>query len=160
MTGVIVLLVALAATGVVALLLRRRDGRFSTPVPAAQASSVAVDGAQEPDPGASSAGAVEPREVLTAEEIGGPLGDRLTFVQFSSAFCSPCRATRALLSDVVATRPDVAHGEVDAESHLDLVRRLNILRTPTVLVVGPDGTVLSRASGLPRRDQVLAVLDA
>ncbi|MDR6117210.1 thiol-disulfide isomerase/thioredoxin [Aeromicrobium sp. SORGH_AS981] len=160
MTGVIVLLVALAATGVVALLLRRRDGRFSTPVPAASASSVAVDGAQEPDPGASSAMAAESREVLTAEEIGGPLGDRLTFVQFSSAFCSPCRATRALLSDVVATRPDVVHVEVDAESHLHLVRRLNILRTPTVLVVGPDGTVLSRASGLPRRDQVLAVLDA
>jgi thiol-disulfide isomerase/thioredoxin len=158
-TGVIVLLVALAATGVVALLLRRRDGRFSTPVPAAPASSMAVDGAQEPDPGASPA-AAEPREVLTADEIGGPLGDRLTFVQFSSAFCSPCRATRALLSDVVSTRPDVAHVEVDAESHLDLVRRLNIMRTPTVLVVGPDGTVLSRASGLPRRDQVLAVLDA
>jgi thiol-disulfide isomerase/thioredoxin len=130
-TGVIVLLVALAATGVVALLLRRRDGRFSTPVPAASASSVAVDGAQEPDPGASSAMAAESRGVLTAEEIGGPLGDRLTFVQFSSAFCSPCRATRALLSDVVATRPDVVHVEVDAESHLHLVRRLNILRTPT-----------------------------
>ncbi|MEH3067043.1 MAG: thioredoxin family protein [Aeromicrobium erythreum] len=160
MTGVIVLLVALVATGVVALLLRRRDGRFSTPVPAAPASSAAVGGAQEPDPGASPVAAAESREVLTAEEIGGPLGDRLTFVQFSSAFCSPCRATRALLSDVVSTRPDVAHVEVDAESHLDLVRRLNIMRTPTVLVVGPDGTVLSRASGLPRRDQVLAVLDA
>ncbi len=121
---------------------------------------MAVGGVQEPDPGASPDVPTEPREVLTAEEIGGPLGDRLTFVQFSSAFCSPCRATRALLSDVVATRPDVAHVEVDAESHLDLVRRLNIMRTPTVLVVGPDGTVLSRASGLPRRDQVLAVLDA
>ncbi|ALX05779.1 thioredoxin family protein [Aeromicrobium erythreum] len=160
MTGVIVLLVALAATGLVALLLRRRDGRFSTPASAAPASSVAVGGVQEPDPGASPDVPTEPREVLTAEEIGGPLGDRLTFVQFSSAFCSPCRATRALLSDVVATRPDVAHVEVDAESHLDLVRQLNIMRTPTVLVVGPDGTVLSRASGLPRRDQVLAVLDA
>lgn len=60
----------------------------------------------------------------------------------------------------MSTRADVAHVEVDAESHLDLVRRLNILRTPTVLVVDARGVVLSRASGLPRRDQVVAVLDA
>ena len=30
----------------------------------------------------------------------------------------------------------VAHVEVDAESHLDLVRRLDVVRTPTVLVAG------------------------
>lgn len=156
----IVLVVALAATGVVALLLRRRDGRFSAPVSAAPVQAVDGGAAQESATGAGPEVPTETREVLTAEEIGGPLGDRLTLVQFSSAFCSPCRATRTLLSDVVSTRPDVTHVEVDAESHLDLVRRLNVMRTPTVLVVGPDGTVLSRASGLPRRDQVLAVLDA
>lgn len=153
MTGALVLVAALVATALLALVMQRRNGRFtSRPETTAEraADVVAPGGPEEP--------ADVPR--VTADEIGAPLGARLTLVQFSSAFCSPCRATRALLTDVVSTRADVAHVEVDAESHLDLVRRLNILRTPTVLVVDADGAVLSRASGLPRRDQVVAVLDA
>jgi thiol-disulfide isomerase/thioredoxin len=153
--GPLVLVVALVATVLVALVLRRRDGRFA----AADVSASAGDGAAGPD--GASAGAASPSvDVVTAEDVGVPLGDRLTLVQFSSAFCSPCRATRALLADVVSSRDDVAHVEVDAESHLDLVRRLGILRTPTVLVVDARGRVLTRASGLPRREQVLAVIDA
>jgi hypothetical protein len=38
------------------------------------------------------------------------------------------------------------------------VRRLNILRTPTVLVLDAGGSIVTRASGLPRREQVLAAL--
>lgn len=153
MTGALVLVAALVATALLALVMQRRNGRF-TSRPAAT-----TEGTADPvEPGGSGELADVPR--VTADEIGAALGDRLTLVQFSSAFCSPCRATRALLTDVVSTRADVAHVEVDAESHLDLVRRLNILRTPTVLVVDADGVVLSRASGLPRRDQVVAVLDA
>jgi thiol-disulfide isomerase/thioredoxin len=146
-TGPIVLVVALLATVLVAVVLRRRDGRFGAP-------------AAEGEPGDVARPEAPAVEVVTAEEVGAPLGERLTLVQFSSAFCSPCRATRTLLADVVSTRDDVAHVEVDAESHLELVRRLHILRTPTVLVVDGQGRVLTRASGLPRRDQVLAVLDA
>jgi hypothetical protein len=52
----------------------------------------------------------------------------------------------------------VAHVEIDAESHLDLVRRLDIRRTPTVLVVGPDGRIAKRASGQPRKADVIAAV--
>jgi len=98
------------------------------------------------------------RRLLTAAELGSDLGSRATLVQFSSAFCSPCRATRTLLRDVVSRRDDVAYVDVDAESHLDLVRRLGIVRTPTVIVLDREGAVVRQASGLPRRDQVEAVL--
>jgi thiol-disulfide isomerase/thioredoxin len=97
-------------------------------------------------------------DVLTAADLGGDLGSRATLVQFSSAFCSPCRATRTLLRDVTAPLGDVAHIEIDAESHLQLVRRLGIVRTPTVVVLDSSGAVVRQASGLPRREQVLAVL--
>ncbi|MCG6498188.1 hypothetical protein MCM47_28745 [Kitasatospora sp. A2-31] len=30
---------------------------------------------------------------LSAADLGGPLGERATLVQFSTAFCQPCRAT-------------------------------------------------------------------
>lgn len=86
------------------------------------------------------------------------LGERATLLQFSSAFCAPCRATRGVLSEVAAVVPGVAHVEVDAESHLDLVRRLGVESTPTTLVLDRDGRELTRATGAPSRDEVLATL--
>jgi thiol-disulfide isomerase/thioredoxin len=96
--------------------------------------------------------------VLTGAEIGLPLGDRATLVQFSTAFCAPCRATRRILGEVAGMIDGVTHVDIDAESHLDLVRRLDIRRTPTVLVLGPDGRVVKRASGQPRKADVIAAV--
>ena len=79
-------------------------------------------------------------------------------MQFSSAFCQPCRATRRVLDDVSRTVPGVAHVEVDAESNLDLVRRLDVRRTPTVLVLDARGGIVRRASGQPRKADVIAAL--
>ncbi|MRJ75185.1 thioredoxin [Aeromicrobium sp. SMF47] len=99
------------------------------------------------------------REVMTPDQIGAPLGERATLVQFSSAFCSPCRATRVLLADIASKVDGVTTVEIDAEEHLDLVREMGIMRTPTVLVLDARGAVTTRASGLPRREQVMAALD-
>ncbi|MEU3143405.1 MULTISPECIES: thioredoxin family protein [unclassified Streptomyces] len=95
---------------------------------------------------------------LRAAEIGADLGERATLVQFSSAFCAPCRATRRVLGEVAGLVPGVAHVEIDAEAHLDLVRRLDILRTPTVLVLDAEGAVVRRATGQPRKADVIAAL--
>jgi thiol-disulfide isomerase/thioredoxin len=86
------------------------------------------------------------------------LGDKATLLQFSSAFCAPCRATRRTLSEVAAVVPGVVHLEVDAEHHLELVRRLGILRTPTTLVLDAAGREVNRAAGAPRKEQVLSAL--
>ncbi|MFI9024710.1 thioredoxin family protein [Streptomyces sp. NPDC053560] len=99
-------------------------------------------------------------ERLTAERIGAGLGERATLVQFSSAFCQPCRATRRTLEDVAGMVPGVAHVEVDAEAHLDLVRELRIDRTPTVLVLNGAGAIVRRAAGQPRKADVIAALGA
>ncbi|MBB4779658.1 TlpA family protein disulfide reductase [Streptomyces rapamycinicus] len=95
---------------------------------------------------------------LSAAELGAELGDRATLVQFSTAFCQPCRATRRLLAEIAGTMPGTAHVEIDAEDRLELVRRLGILRTPTVLVLDRAGRVVGRASGQPRRAEVLAAI--
>jgi thiol-disulfide isomerase/thioredoxin len=97
---------------------------------------------------------------VTAANLGRPLGERATLLQFSSAFCAPCRATRVILADVADRAPGVAHVEIDAESHLDLVRSLGVLRTPTVFILGADGAITARASGPPRKADVLAALPA
>jgi thiol-disulfide isomerase/thioredoxin len=95
---------------------------------------------------------------LTEADLGRPLGARATLLQFSSAFCAPCRATRQLLADVAGRSDGVAHVEVDVATRMDLARQLDIRRTPTVLVLGPQGQVTRRASGLPRRAEVVAAL--
>ncbi len=97
---------------------------------------------------------------LTSAIIGGELGSRATLVQFSSAFCTPCRATRTLLENVVTDLKDVRHVEIDAETNLELVRKLDIRSTPTTLILNSFGVEVGRAVGAPKRDQVLAALAA
>ncbi len=97
---------------------------------------------------------------LTPAQIGVELGTRGTLVQFSSAFCSPCRATRALLTDITADQPDIVHVDIDAESHLELVRKLDIRSTPTTLILDRNGLEIGRAVGAPKRDQVISALAA
>jgi thiol-disulfide isomerase/thioredoxin len=95
---------------------------------------------------------------LDAVELGAELGRRATLVQFSSAFCQPCRATRRTLTDVATMIDGVAHVEIDAEERLALVRDLGIVVTPTVLVLDAGGRIVTRASGLPRKADVIAAL--
>lgn len=97
--------------------------------------------------------------LLTSNRLGRDLGERATLLQFSSAFCQPCRVTRVVLADVASKVDGVEHIELDAESHLELVREVGILRTPTTLVLDREGRITARASGVPRKDQVLAALD-
>jgi thiol-disulfide isomerase/thioredoxin len=97
-------------------------------------------------------------DMLTSSQLGHALGERATLVQFSSAFCAPCRATRRILADVAGMIDGIAHVEIDAESRLDLVRDLNVLRTPTVLVLASDGRIVRRASGQPRKPEVIAAI--
>jgi thiol-disulfide isomerase/thioredoxin len=98
-------------------------------------------------------------DLVTAEHLGTSLGTVATVLQISSSVCAPCRVARRVLSEVVARAEGVRHIEVDAEAHLDLVRRLDVLRTPTVLVLDADGRVVARSSGVPTPQQVVAALN-
>ena len=127
--GVLVLLLAVAAG--VGLWRRRVDGR----------SRAVRDGVH-----------------VTAAELGTGLGARATLLQFSAPVCAPCRAAHRVLSGVAESVPGIVHVELDAGDHLDLARRLDVLRTPTVIVLSPDGRVVARAAGVPTRPQVAEAL--
>lgn len=143
-TGAWVLLIAVVAAVVFGLFRAATDGRF--------AGTRRVRGV---DAGATGPAATS---LLDGTPWTGQLGERATLLQFSSAFCAPCRATRRVLEQVSASEPGVAHIEVDAEQHLELVRRLGILRTPTTIVLDDAGHELVRAAGAPTKAQVLAAL--
>jgi thiol-disulfide isomerase/thioredoxin len=143
--GLWVLVVALVLASAFGAWRALRDGRFRGTH--ALRTSVETDVA-------------ETREPAPLDGLEHALGERATLLQFSSAFCAPCRATRRVLTDVAGIVPGVAHVEIDAEHHLDLVRRLGITRTPTTLVLDASGREVSRASGAPTRDAVLTTLAA
>jgi thiol-disulfide isomerase/thioredoxin len=145
--GVVVLVVVLVVASAFGLWRAAVDGRFRGTRRIHGVSHEASD--DEPAPG-----------ILSGTDLEHRLGERATLVQFSSAFCAPCRATRRVLGEVASAVPGVEHVEVDAEQHLDLVRRLGILRTPTTLVLAADGHEVVRAAGLPTKADVLSAVSA
>ncbi|MEV7544710.1 thioredoxin family protein [Streptomyces sp. NPDC089915] len=106
------------------------------------------------------AGKAAARGRLGAAELGREPGERASLVQFSSAFCQPCRATRRILAEVAAMVDGVAHIEIDAERELGLVRALGVEKTPTVFVLDGAGRIVRRAAGMPRKADVIAALGA
>ncbi|WP_327108725.1 TlpA family protein disulfide reductase [Nonomuraea glycinis] len=159
MTGLWVVLATLALGSVIGLVRLLRDGRMRDFAGRARSSGgsagSSVEVPAEEDGEGMASGSVGR---LTGGDLGSPLGERATLVQFSTAFCQPCRATRRVLAEVSELVPGVAHVEVDAESRLDLVRRLDVMRTPTVFVLDSSGNILKKASGQPRKADVLNVL--
>jgi thiol-disulfide isomerase/thioredoxin len=165
----IALAVLLAATAF-GVWRRRTDGHFRGGVPPTREDTVVdqalpldADGhlpsAEESDWGGEDPHAHEPVRTQLGDAVPAEAyGERATLVQFSSAFCAPCRVARRVLGEVAEVVPGVTHVEVDAESHLDVVRALGIVRTPTTIVVDGVGREASRAVGAPRKEQVLAAL--
>jgi len=145
--GLIALAAALLVATALGVALRRRAGRF-------RSSSAVTAGT------AGTAGKTSRAEAgaLTEADLGSSLGAQATLVQFSTVFCAPCRPTRQILAQVADMTDGVTHVEIDAASRLDLVRRLRINSTPTILVLGPDGAIIRRAVGLPRKADVIAAL--
>jgi thiol-disulfide isomerase/thioredoxin len=133
--GVLAGLVALSA--VVGLVLRRSAGRVRV---------TRSDG----------------RRMVHPHELGDGIrfGSAATLVQFSTAFCASCPATRRLLGEL-AKAAGVAHVDVDVTDDLDLAARFGILQTPTTLLLDGTGRQVARIGGPPRRielEQHLAIL--
>ena len=133
MDGVVVVAVVLAIAGAFGIYRQRTDGKVRM---------------------------TEPTLVPKPIDHGiGELGERGTIVQFSSAFCQPCKAAKIISKDIANIVPGVKHIDIDAESNLDLVRTFNVMRTPTIFVLNKDGQVSARISGVPRKDELLVALD-
>ena len=95
---------------------------------------------------------------ILESELGKKYGKRATVVIFSTTFCSECRSAKALISDVTSTLSDISYIEIDAESNLELVRKVDIRSTPTTIFLDKAGFEIARATGAPKRDQLIKVI--
>jgi len=133
MDGLLIVIIVLAAAGAFGIYRQRTDGKVKVTQPSALPSPV--------DHGI------------------GDLGERGTILQFSSAFCQPCRAAKVISKDIANIVPGVKHIDIDAESNLELVRAFNVMRTPTIFVLDKSGRVSARIAGVPRKEELLVALD-
>jgi thiol-disulfide isomerase/thioredoxin len=83
---------------------------------------------------------------------------QVTFLQFSSEFCQPCRVTSKVLDEVTNSFPAICHIELDVVEHLDLVKTYGISRTPTTLIIDKSGTVHFRATGVPKKADLISAV--
>lgn len=111
-----------------------------------------VNSTQEAAPG--------PATPLEAAVLGRPLGEVATWLQLSSAFCAPCRATRHVLQRAAATAPGVVHVEADIADRPDLAERFAVASTPTVVLLDPAGNPVTRVVGVPSLAQARAAVAA
>jgi thiol-disulfide isomerase/thioredoxin len=157
---VLVVIVVLIGATAFGLARRRNDGKLRGP----RAAGPKLRGPRAAGPKLRGPRAAGPKlgdgqELrVTEADLGRPLGHRATLLQFSSSFCAPCRATRQVLAEVADGAEGIAHVEIDVADRVDLVRMLDVRRTPTTFLIGSDGCIASRASGAPRKADVLAAL--
>lgn len=101
-------------------------------------------------------------EVIDLAEIGATkngkpvteFGHKVTFLQFSSEFCTACRQTSKLYSELEQVHPEILHIEVDITNRIDLANKFNILQTPTTLVLDSRGRVTSRIGGAVKQQTI------
>lgn len=129
------------AAGVAGRLWQARDGRVR----------VSADPA---DPGSPRLTEAELEAVGLAAHPTGPQA-----LLLGSPTCAPCVTVRRVLDEVRAARPELTWAYVDAADHLDLADAHAVRRVPTLFVLDIDGTILARTSGVPRTDDLVAVLD-
>ncbi len=151
--SLIVLAVVLVAASAAGFGLRARQGRFRPQRPRSTSLSQGTSRG-------NSRSQTDTNNALTSADLGAPLGERATLVQFSTEFCTYCGPTRELLAEVAGERDGVAFVEIDAADRMDLTRRLRVMSTPTVLVLGADGAIERRSSGRPRKTELLAAIGA
>ena len=121
---------SLALATAIGLVVRLRDGRFRA--------------AQDP-----------PSHPLA----GLASGRTATFVQFSSHTCSVCPRALGVLRTVAGARTGVEVVEICAEDTMDLVRLLDVRRSPTVFLLDAHGAVHARTSGAMNAELAASAVD-
>ena len=94
---------------------------------------------------------------IGATKNGQPVtkfGQKVTFLQFSSEFCTACRQTAKLYSELEQVHPEILHIEIDITNRTDLANKFNILQTPTTLVLDHNGRITSRIGGAAKPETI------
>ncbi|NRD27448.1 thioredoxin domain-containing protein [Frigoribacterium sp. VKM Ac-2836] len=77
---------------------------------------------------------------------------------YTSAFCGPCHAARAVVAEARALVPSLVVDESDVATRPEAAERRDVRSTPTIVVTRDDGEVVFRSPGVPTLDRLLGAL--
>ena len=123
----VIALGVVAVSTVLAVLWRRREGRFD-----------------------------EAEGRFTPAELGVVKLDQpsAVLVEFYGEDCAPCVTVQKRIGKIAAEVPDVQIVSIDAGARMDVADRHEVRRVPTLFVLDPDLRVIWRASGVPSEDAI------
>jgi thioredoxin 1 len=90
-------------------------------------------------------------DVLAAD---GPV-----LVDFTAAWCGPCRMVTPVLKQIAAERPDLTVLQVDADANAELMLRYRVMGLPTMALFR-DGELVTSITGAQPKSRLLSSLDA
>ncbi len=89
------------------------------------------------------------QEVLKAQ---GPV-----LVDFTAAWCPPCRMLAPEVAAVAEARPDIKVGKLDVDEETIIALQYGVMSYPTLMLF-QDGEVKTTAIGYRERDEILSIL--
>lgn len=96
------------------------------------------------------------RDTFTASVLEAELP---VVVDFTAAWCPPCRAMEPVLAGLEHERDDVRFAQVDVDAEPEIAARYGVLSMPT-FVVFRGGTPVARLVGARPKRRLAAEIDA
>ena len=85
--------------------------------------------------------------------------DAPVVVDFTAAWCPPCRVMSPILDELAEERPDVRFVKLDVDANVDTAVRYGVLSMPTFMVFRGGEPVLKLVGARPKR-RFVSELDA
>ena len=77
--------------------------------------------------------------------------DKPVVVDFTAAWCAPCRVMGPVLEELAAEREDVRFVKLDVDSNQETVARYGVMSMPTFVVFDGGEPVLTLVGSRPKR---------
>ncbi len=84
--------------------------------------------------------------------------EKPVIVDFSAAWCGPCRMVAPILEEIAETRPDLAVVTVDVDESMELARAYNVASIPLLLGFR-GGKIVGKTLGAVPYDEIVALVD-
>src|SRR3954447_19844540 len=90
---------------------------------------------------------------LTADSFTGAVleSDQPVLVDFTAAWCGPCRVMTPILEDLAADRDDLRVVQVDVDAQPEVAARYGVLSMPTLMLFRDGTPALTLVGARPRR---------